>query len=715
MSVLVGGLALLVLLGPLVPLYGRVGMREAGMWRSMLLGTSVVGGSAFSAQLVDALAGATTGGSSPVGRLVFSVGCLGACPFFYYGLLHWNRIRSLTSDPGDWANGFGSILASAALGNLVVGRYSTMPTGWMAWQFQASLLVCAALVAIVGAAASLSVIGGLARDPRFWLVSAAFVMIIVLEGRQAFFVPDADRPVRIGWIVVASTLLACSMLSPGERRAHVSTPQSTIVGALVVLVAGVSIFVIKDEVLHYDNALVALYASGSILLVSARILRVVRDLAQLAQSRHEARTDELTGVANRRALISLIGEALAEDTAITLLIADLDRFKEINDRYGHAVGDDLLRQVSSSFASCLPEHALLARLGGDEFAVALVNDGLDVPAVAGAMAAAVAVPLRVHGQLLHVGVSIGVAASTAGMQSGEILRRADAAMYQAKSSGAGISVYDEALDRATRQRLELLEDLRETLRGSSTGQICVHYQPQMEMITGRVVGAEALVRWQHPELGLLTPDRFLDLAQDNQLMEDLTAEVMRQACAQALRWKAAGHDIRVAVNISITSLGGAELFALLEEVLSGGLDPTRLVLEITETSLMSDPERALTAMVGIIGLGCGISIDDYGTGYSSLSYLNELPATELKIDRSFTSRIADDARTAAIVAATVDLAHRLGLRIIAEGVEDPATLAMLDQLGCDETQGYLHSRPLPADEFFTWIQDRIAVHASDRA
>ncbi len=242
------------------------------------------------------------------------------------------------------------------------------------------------------------------------------------------------------------------------------------------------------------------------------------------------------------------------------------------------------------------------------------------------------------------------------------------------------------------------------------GEIAVHFQPQLDARSGAVAGAECLVRWQHPVHGLLAPAAFLDIAERHGLMADLTAVVLRQACAEAVRWAAEGHPLRLAVNLSTSSLGHPDLLPTVDRALADtGLDPSRLVLEITETMLMSDPEGALRVTRSIAERGIGISIDDFGTGYSSLAYLHDLPVIELKLDRSFTSRVATEHRTARIVASTVDLAHGLGLRLVAEGVEDEVTLRVLADLGCDETQGYLHARPMPADSFLGWLRETDSV------
>jgi diguanylate cyclase len=492
-------------------------------------------------------------------------------------------------------------------------------------------------------------------------------------------------------------------------RPQLANHQATVIGAMVVLIAGVGILALNNTLVQSESHLATFFAAAGVLGVSLRVLRLIQELAQLAQTRHEAMTDELTGVANRRALLSAIDESLLIARSTSLLIIDLDRFKAINDRYGHAAGDLLLQHVARAFVSRVPATGMLARLGGDEFAVLLRDAEQGEATRLARRLAEAAVPLNDRGQLLEVGVSVGVATvDVPGVATGELLRRADAAMYQAKTSDSDVREYDSELDAAAQERVGLVEDLHIALAGQAPQdeQMIVYFQPQLKTATGAVVGAEALVRWAHPRLGLLAPDRFIELIEQNGLMPSLTARVMREATAQAACWRAAGHQLRVSVNLSATCLSDETLLPLIDEVLDQGLAPGDLVLEVTETSLMTDPEQALSAMKRLAERGVGVSIDDYGTGYSSLSYLNDLPATELKIDRSFTARTVSDARTAAIVAGTVELAHRLGIRLVAEGVEDEATLLAMTDLGCDETQGYLHSRPLPAAVFLEWLDSR---------
>jgi diguanylate cyclase (GGDEF)-like protein len=680
---------------------------EARVWRHFLVGVLVVAATGLAAPVAAPLLG-----SAGYVDVALTAGALVACFFFYQALIHWNRVRTLTSDPSDWLNGASSVFALAALLNLLPGlpaRFPALP----GWQVQLLLFCIAGGVMLLGTSATVTRISGLARDARAWWVTAV-VGVVVATQVACLVLGDVAVPLsQTAWLLCGAVLGGCALLRPGTTGARPAENQSTVIGALVVLVAGVVAVFARDVVPREASSLVTVYAAIAVLGSGTRIVRLVEDLSHLARTRHEARTDELTGIANRRGLIAAIHQSLATASRTTLLVVDLDRFKSVNDRHGHAVGDQLLRELTAIFAGHVPRGGLLARLGGDEFAVLLHDTELaDAIAVADALARTTAPLSPVRDRSLSIEASVGVASSGTGddrVDGGELMRRADVAMYRAKRSGAGVGVYDGAADLLEQERMRLVEDLGAALAQPGAPQIAVFFQPQVAARTGRVTGAEALVRWNHAELGMLPPDRFVGLAEANGLMAPLTTVVLRAAAAQAARWRAAGHQLRVSVNLSTSCLGEPALSDLIDEVLGGGLDPRLLVLEITETSLMKDPERALEATRLIAERGVGISIDDYGTGYSSLSYLNDLPAAELKIDKSFVGRAVADPRTAAIIAGTVDLAHRLGLRLVAEGVADAATLSLMADLGCDQSQGFLHSRPLPADTFLEWLHTSSGV------
>jgi diguanylate cyclase (GGDEF)-like protein len=678
---------------------------ERRVWRQFLLGVLLLATIGVVMPVVTPLLG-TAAGDVAWTDLAVAAGSPAACALFYQGLIHWNRVRTLTSDPSDWLNGASAVLALAAILNLMRPWLPEPVTGLPEWQLQVLLLGAGAGLMVLGTCGTITEIGGLTRDARAWWVTAAVAVVVLAQLTCLVLGPAALPLTQTAWLLAGAVVCGCAVVVPGAVPARAAENQSAAIGALVVLACSALILVVHDAVARESTALVPLYAGIAVLGASVRIFRLVDDLSHLARTKHEARTDELTGVANRRGLIAAIHESLIRSSRTTLMIVDLDRFKAVNDRHGHAVGDRLLREMSSIFAAHVPRGGLLARLGGDEFAVLLHDtDPAEALDIARALSRTRA-PLSADGhRSLTIRSSVGIAEASARnpLDGGELMRRADVAMYRAKRSGAGVSVYDGASDLVEQERIRLIEDLQVALGQPGAPQIAVFFQPQVATATGRVTGAEALVRWHHAELGILAPDRFVGLAEENGLMARLTTVVLREATMQARRWALAGHDLRVSVNLSTSCLAEPAMLVLLDEVLAGGLDPRRLVLEITETTLMTDPEVALAASRRIAERGVGISIDDYGTGYSSLSYLNDLPAHELKIDKSFTGRVAVDARTAAIVAGTVELAHQLGLRLVAEGVEDDAALRLMAELGCDESQGFLHSRPLAPEAFLDWL------------
>ena len=422
-----------------------------------------------------------------------------------------------------------------------------------------------------------------------------------------------------------------------------------------------------------------------------------------------ATTDELTGLANRERFRLRLDETIAEakttDQKFAVMLLDLDRFKEVNDTLGHHYGDELLRDLGPRLAETIGPDGLVARLGGDEFAVLPgdnTSDSDELEAIAEQLIRCVQQPVLVDEMTLEVGVSIGVARFPRdGEDPHSLLRSADVAMYAAKEAHAGCKVYAAALDRHSVRRLSVLSEFRRAL---DSDEIVVFYQPIMHMDGTRVHGAEALVRWQHPELGLLPPSDFIGIVEQTGLIGPLTRHVLERAIAQCAGWRQAGRNLTVSVNLSVRNLLDPDLPALIGDLLAlYGLAPEALQLEITESMLMSDPDRSLVTLTRLAQLGVGLSVDDYGTGYSSLANLRRLPIDELKIDRSFVSPMLSDESDLIIVRSTINLGHDLGLKVVAEGVEDEATLTRLAGLGCDFAQGYHFSKPLAPDAFTRWI------------
>ena len=448
--------------------------------------------------------------------------------------------------------------------------------------------------------------------------------------------------------------------------------------------------------------LAALLAAGlaglwALLWVLSRF--VTRALRRTAVEQEElARTDSLTGLPNRRALFAELDGALATGQPRALLLLDLDRFKDVNDTLGHAVGDRLLTEVGARLRGRLREQDLVARLGGDEFAVVLpgVVDPAEAVAAAERLARSLVEPFALDGLLLDVQASTGIALAPRHARSAtELLQRADVAMYVAKGGSAACAVYDEDQDRNSTDRLLLLADLKE---GLARGELSLVYQPGYDLqLDGRCRAVEALVRWHSPKRGFVSPAEFVPVCERSGLVRDLTAFVLGEALRQLRAWEDAGTRLNVAVNLSASNLAEDDLPEMISDLLAlHGVGADRVVLEITESAVIPDPVRAARILRRLVDLGLDIAIDDFGTGWSSMSRLLELPLAALKVDRSFVADLPHGPG-AAVVSATTRLAHDLGLFVVVEGIEDEEQLEHAIALGCDIGQGYLLSRPLPPE------------------
>ena len=426
---------------------------------------------------------------------------------------------------------------------------------------------------------------------------------------------------------------------------------------------------------------------------------------------HLAHHDPLTGLSNRFSLLARLEQAMADcqrgDEMLALLFLDLDRFKNINDSLGHHVGDELLMKVAGRLSRSVRASDVVARLGGDEFVVVLqgMADVTSVTHMADKLLQTLSEPYLLEQRELHVTPSIGIALFPDDSSSVDaLMRNADAAMYHAKALGrANFQFFTEELNRAAAVRLELESKLR---RAISRGEFALHYQPQLSSRDGHVVGGEALIRWLHPEHGLISPATFIPIAEETRLIVEIGTWALQAACRQARIWADRGlGNLRLSVNLSPRQLRDSRLPELVASILDEtGLDPDLLELEITESSVMEQPERAIEILHALKAQGIHIAIDDFGTGYSSLSYLKLFPIDRLKIDRSFVSDIENDPDDAAIVTAAVSLAHNLGLSVVAEGVESAVQTETLRALGCDELQGYHFSTPLDADAFEAYVR-----------
>jgi diguanylate cyclase (GGDEF)-like protein len=447
-----------------------------------------------------------------------------------------------------------------------------------------------------------------------------------------------------------------------------------------------------------EVVLLALFA----LLVPV-LARVTRRLQrQMERIEHQAHHDELTGLPNRagfrEAVAPSLVDAWQQGGSAAVLLLDLDRFKEINDSLGHASGDQLLVAVTRRVEAAVGDGVVLARLGGDELALFVPGGGApEAMALADLVRATFDEPVPVDGVPLAVTASVGVAVyPDHGVSAELLLQRADVAMYTAKRRRTGVELYDAAVDTNDADRLALVAELRE---GLEREEVIVHFQPQVEIPSGRVVAMEALARWNHPRRGLLLPAEFVTIAEHTGASRALTSYVLERVVRQAAAWAEAGTPTTVAANLSMVDLLDLSLPEEVAALLAReGLEPSLLELEITESSIMADPARVRDVVTRLDELGVRLAIDDFGTGYSSLTYLKRLPVDVLKIDRSFVIGMTADESDRAIVRSTIDLGHNLGLTVVAEGVETPALWDELRRLGSDVAQGWYVAHPAPADE-----------------
>lgn len=444
--------------------------------------------------------------------------------------------------------------------------------------------------------------------------------------------------------------------------------------------------------------------------IGTTVSLAIANVRHIEGLRYQALHDPLTGLLNRTALHNdcrdAIEAARQRDGHVALMLLDLDRFKEVNDTLGHKVGDELLRHIGPRVQQSLNHHGSgCYRLGGDEFAILLkdVANPDDASRLGELVIQAVRLPFEAGGMNLEIGGSIGVAVFPEhGTDSHALLRCADVAMYAAKHAAKPVAQYHPDLDANTPERLTLIGELGTAIREN---RLELHYQPKIDLAHHQIIGCEALVRWNHPTLGLIPPSKFIPLAEMSDLIQPLTYLVVEKALSQLSRWQSEGFNLSVSVNLSVRNLLDQGCASKLEQLFEAfPADPSMLELEITETALMSDPDRALEQIQRISAFGVRLSIDDFGTGYSSLSYLKRLPLHSLKIDRSFVSDMLQDEQDLIIVRSTINLAHSLGLDVVAEGVEDRATAEALRALDCDFAQGFYYNRPVPPQTLLSWAE-----------
>ena len=648
---------------------------------------------------------------------IADVGYLVAYPFLVTGLLlalreNLRRMRLIVA-----LDGLSGTLAGASVATLAIAPL--ISTVWDG-SLTAAITLAYPTCAVVAIAVTLGAVGmvGPGRG-RGFLVWAAGTLVFgagdIIYAYQLAYDDyhvgtwlDALWPAGMVLVAVGATSLRTGGVRslPGARS------------LIVVAVAAIStIMVLAMAPSWRDNPAPTVLALLALLACAIRLVLAFLQLRELAAVRELALTDELTGAANRRALYSALDAMFVREattgatpSGFALALIDLDHFKEVNDSFGHAAGDELLQAVVSRFAHALEDLQtphLLARLGGDEFAVILHDAGSYNAAMAcgSALQESLAEPIELRDVVLHVQASIGVAtAPTHALNRGDMLFAADAAMYAAKMSGEAICYHSPAAVGDRRKRLSVAEDL---YRALERHELTVEYQP-IVTADGALVAAEALVRWDHPERGRLSPAEFLETAERYKLTPAIAERVLEVTLTDLAGWRACGADLSASVNVSASDLRDEGLVKIVASaLLKHDVPPEALTVEITETAMMRNPEQAQIVMQALADLGVRLSVDDYGTGYSSLEYLLKLPISELKLDRAFCADIVTELRATAIVRSTVDLTHALGLRMVAEGVEDAGTLFILRELGCDLVQGWHLGRPMDAASFQLLVDQQL--------
>jgi diguanylate cyclase (GGDEF)-like protein len=590
---------------------------------------------------------------------------------------------------------FDSLLRTAGGDALAVSTNLAYPVG--------DLLL---LALIVGSAAMLA---GRSRAP--WILLATG-MALNAAGDTFNLLGAGVGSTHLGVVVngiawpTAILLISLAMWIPRGHPDPLALQRPT--GFLLPGLAAASSLAILTFAAFSQTGIVAIaLACATLAIVGVRLSLSVRGLRSLTQERqHQSVTDHLTGLGNRRFLFDVLDAFFAEraDSSVrqrrlAFLYIDLDRFKEINDSFGHPAGDELLRQIGERFRAPLRPSDALVRLGGDEFAAVLMDaDADDATTIARRLTDALSQPFDLNAVSVRIGASIGIARAPAdATDSDGLVACADVAMYRAKLRGEAFALYQQDFDDSG-SLLQLAEELRVAV---SNGGLVLHYQPQLDLRTGGRRSVEALLRWPHPRLGLIPPLKFLPLAEQAGLMGELTRWVLDRSLAECAVWREQGRGaMAVAVNVSATNLIDAGFTAVVRELLDRHELPAQaLVLEITETSIIEEFERAKLAVDDLSELGVVVSIDDFGTGFTSLAYLSSLAVGELKLDRTFITRLTDGGseRELQLVRSTVDLGHALGMRVVAEGIEDGVTLELVRELGCDIAQGYFIGEPRPAE------------------
>jgi diguanylate cyclase (GGDEF)-like protein len=631
------------------------------------------------------------------------------------------RARSSGFGIAVWLDGVVAGLGLASLSAALVFPRVIQDTGGPVAAVAANVAYPALDLALVITAVGAMTALGAWRSRSWLLLSTGFLVFSFAD--SWYLLQVATQTYHAGSLVDVAYLAAAALIGLASKDRSESCdghaphdPQSRsflVPGGFALLAIGVLAANAGGE----GMILAIVLAVSALTAAWLRTALTVRQVVQLSDSRRQARTDALTGLPNRRAFYEILeaagkGQVDGEPYLASVLLADLDRFKEINDAVGHQLGDQLLREVSGRFAGQVPEGGTIARLGGDE--LALFVPGMTTPQAAELsrrLLDTLREPFSIQDLSLHLTASVGITGVEAGTHVSRALAKADLAMYRAKESHTGWQIYDDERDGDAWDRLATGEDLREAL---ASGGLTVEFQPISALPSLHTLATEALVRWNHPTRGRIAPDDFLPLAERAGLMPAITRAVLDMSLDEVRRMRERGWPLAVSVNLSASDLLDDNLvehveLALLERDLPGDA----LRIEITESLLVDTGGGALDRLFRLRALGVDLAVDDYGTGYSCLAYLHDLPVSYLKIDRSFVDRMLKDDRTALIVGSTIEMAHGLGLKVVAEGLETVEQQEWLARHGCDLVQGYLISRPVPPDRLYPWLAETAAAQAPD--
>ncbi len=644
-------------------------------------------------------------------------------PLSYAGIVGFARLRNQRRLPaGVWFDGVIAGSGFAALGAaLVFGPVLAAAKG-NPWAVATELAYPVADLLLAALVVGVLALRGFRLDRAWGLLGGGFLLLAVADCMYAAQVANgASQPSAVTdlFYLLAVTLMAFAAWQREPRQ-----PPAQFEGWSVLTVPTgftlVALGLLLYDHFHKLDELSFALATVTLAAATARIGLAFRDMRTLGATRHLAATDDLTSLPNRRFFMQCAGDAIAayqpDGVGISVLMLDLDNFKELNDTLGHSAGDSLLRQIGPRLQAVLRTTDTLARLGGDEFAILLdpQPDAAGVARVAGHVLDALGVPFAVRGLALRITASVGIASFPEHARDlDDLLKCADIAMYQAKAARSGYAFYAREQDTNTREHLGLAAVVAEALEND---RIEVHFQPVADAVSRQIVGSEALVRMRHADGTLVAPLTFLAAAEQGGLSRALTRRVLSIALDQLAEWREAGHCVTVAVNTTVADLLDVDFPHEVAAALAARtIPPEALVLEVTETAIMADPVRIGSVLAQLGKFGILLSLDDFGTGYSSLTHLKELPVGEVKIDRSFISHVCVDATDAAIVEGTILLARTLGIRTVAEGVEDDETWAALLHLGCNRVQGYGLGRPVPGAGLEPLLQERAVRFDGDFA